>query len=236
MTLISSSPTISFEPFPRLPAELRLKIWSLALTSLPPQTFGITTRNIRKPHKHHITIIHATTPPPSLFHANQEARLKALEHYSQIPSTKISTLRSAQDYPPDNKYVFINFSIDIFSVERISYDIPYDPSEALKRIQHLKTVAKDVVFFGEEFQDAHLSRLDALKEVEVSLLEGANPTWYLEDKGVGKLVDAFERARRGKPEWVFPRIRIVEEGVVLRVYEGGVSCRRNPFTSLQGKS
>ncbi|KFZ20495.1 hypothetical protein V502_03172 [Pseudogymnoascus sp. VKM F-4520 (FW-2644)] len=217
--MTSSSPTTSFEPFPRLPVELRLEIWYFALISYPAQTFRLKTRKIWKPHKYHITTIRATAPQPALAHANQEARLEALEHFSQIPTTRVSNTSSAQNYPPDHKCALVNFSIDVFTVERI-LDIPYYSLESLKQIQLLRAVVKDLLFFGQDLQDSYLSQVDALREVEFTVLEGQDSREHLEE-GVERMVDSFDWVRKKKPNWIFPKVKIVEDGVVLRVYEGG---------------
>ncbi|KAH6711902.1 hypothetical protein BKA61DRAFT_611773 [Leptodontidium sp. MPI-SDFR-AT-0119] len=217
--MASSSPATSFMPFPRLPIELRLKIWSFALISYPVQTFRLKTRKILKPRKHHTTTIRATAPQPALAHANQEARLEALEHFSQIPTTRVSNTSSAQNYPPDHKCALVNFSIDVFTVERIG-DIPFNPSESLKQIQLLRAVVKHLLFFSLDLENSYLSRVDALREVEFIVLQGQDSIEYLEE-GVERMVDSFDEVRKKNPNWIFPKVKIVEDGVVLRVYEGG---------------
>lgn len=214
--MTSSSPTTSFEPFPRLPIELRLKIWYFALISYPAQIFRLKTRKIWKPHKHHITTVRATAPQPAFAHANQEARLEALEHFSQIPTTWVSNTSSAQNYPPDHKCALVNFSIDVFTVEWI-LDIPY---YSLKQIQLLRAVVTDFLVFGQDLKDSYLSQVDALREVEFTVSEGQDSREHLEE-GVERMVDSFDRVRKEKPNWIFPKVKIVEDGVVLRVYEGG---------------
>src|SRR5689334_18892336 len=99
----SISPPTSFEPFPRLPIELRLKIWSSALDSYPAQTFRIKTEQVFRPRKHHRTSIHATAPQPPLSQTNQEARQVALEHFSQMPTTMVSNTLSTRKYQSVSK-------------------------------------------------------------------------------------------------------------------------------------
>lgn len=102
-------------------------------------------------------------------------------------------------------------------MENLSRDIPYDPSDALKRIQRLKTVANDVIWFGENLRESHLGKLEGLMEIEFVLSEK-----YLMDHDAGKMVGVFDMVRKDNPEWNFPRTRIMEKGIVLEVYEGGV--------------
>lgn len=83
---------------------------------------------------------------------------------------------------------------------------------------------KDLLFFGQDLKDSYLSQVDALKEVEFTVSEGQDSREHLEE-GVERMVDSFDRVKKEKRNWTFPKVKIVEDGVVLRVYEGGAWTR-----------
>ena len=81
---------------------------------------------------------------------------------------------------------------------------------------------KDLLFFGQTLEKSFISKASAVREVEFIVTEEYMTTEYLEE-GVEAMVDSFDEERKKKPNWIFPRVKIVEDGVVLRVYEGGAS-------------
>jgi len=100
-----------FQLFPKLPHELRLKIWSLAankpraikLLFLDPETL---------PSCHH-----SNSKVPSVLHASQEARKEGLRYY-ELCYEKASELdgylwprRDGTVFP---RGVYVNFAVDLF--------------------------------------------------------------------------------------------------------------------------
>src|SRR5690349_17177370 len=60
----------TFEPFPRLPQELRLRVWKLAASSTAYQVVDIP--------------LSSTFPVPPLLHTSQEARLESKRVYTEL--------------------------------------------------------------------------------------------------------------------------------------------------------
>jgi 2EXR family len=84
-------PTAStFHPFPRLPKELRLKIWKHALPKRRMITFDETTRY----------------PPPSIIHTNSESRQAAL--------SRLDLLDMSHFLPERTERFFVSWNYDIF--------------------------------------------------------------------------------------------------------------------------
>jgi hypothetical protein len=74
---LSESNEPRFSLFPKLPAELRLKIWKLAL----PGPRIVEVYYDRAKHPWDENFIRFNTPPPAALHANWESRRVALEKY-----------------------------------------------------------------------------------------------------------------------------------------------------------
>ncbi|KAH8770675.1 hypothetical protein F5882DRAFT_441943 [Hyaloscypha sp. PMI_1271] len=74
---LSESNEPRFSLFPKFPAELRLKIWKLAL----PGPRIVEVYYDRAKHPWDESFIRFNTPPPSVLHANWESRRVALEKY-----------------------------------------------------------------------------------------------------------------------------------------------------------
>ena len=113
-----------FTLFPHLPIELRLKIWSLAILSLPPRIINLQRLYIFEGC--------SAVAPPSLLHATRESRSVALSIYQRwkrspwIVSKTVKSPNTAR-YPSlhDVPYIYISPSKDIFTFTWC--DLSYKP-------------------------------------------------------------------------------------------------------------
>ncbi|KAK8062897.1 hypothetical protein PG997_014994 [Apiospora hydei] len=123
-----------FTPFPRLPAEIRCKIWQAACT---PRRFSsspcdATRKWTRKGYRR------VVAPLPATARVNQEARAETLRVYSKIPNTTSSWDISG----------FINYEVDTmtFSCYGPSYSARELPWAILQNLQRITIVPKCWVF------------------------------------------------------------------------------------------
>lgn len=121
----TSEMSATFHPFPRLPAELRIRIWGL---SVEHRTVDVrATRALRETrfNSFYYDWIHVDpdrfipVPVPGVMHACQESR--HLELYEKVLYTTLSD-------PPEERYAWINFDMDMI-------DLYHD---SLFRVEHLK--------------------------------------------------------------------------------------------------
>ncbi|KAF8848696.1 hypothetical protein BDZ45DRAFT_262228 [Acephala macrosclerotiorum] len=109
-----SDPLLQFQPFPRLPIELRLKIWRHAMNEprlieleWGPDLSEITNSH-RGSHQWH-RVCPRSRQPPALLHTNQESRYEALLVYSlrsfDTPTSRFSDLVE--------QYIYRNNDVDV---------------------------------------------------------------------------------------------------------------------------
>ncbi|KAK1139946.1 hypothetical protein N8T08_011023 [Aspergillus melleus] len=101
-----SSPYKTFPLFPSLPAEIRLQIWSLSLSSpsvFEPRTVNIACHRAVHPihRRRYAKTFSTSTLPPSLLLVNHEARTEALRvyrpHFHRIPVVQIDDVQMPVD-------------------------------------------------------------------------------------------------------------------------------------------
>lgn len=95
---------MSFHLFPNLPPEIRHRIWHLSIT---PRTITIKRS----------TTMYSPTPPPPILHACHESRTLSSHpsHYTAI---------SISDSSPQDRYIWVNISLDTIDVGATSLDHP----------------------------------------------------------------------------------------------------------------
>ncbi|KAK8136976.1 hypothetical protein PG984_004916 [Apiospora sp. TS-2023a] len=123
------SQATKFTLFPRLPPEIRYKIWRAACTprSFPARTFEILQKWKRKGY-------HGLSAPlPATARVNQEARAETLQVYSEIPHT-----------PSWNIQGFINYEVDTmrFSCDYSAFPASMYPAAVLQNLQRISIVPK----------------------------------------------------------------------------------------------
>lgn len=99
---------LTFGCFPKLPPEVRVKIWTLALL---PRLVTITSKFDRRAASCEVKV---QAPPIELLYVNHESRIEALRHYSQI-----------RLQGNDSGITFVNWSRDT-----IFLDLPDEPGSA----------------------------------------------------------------------------------------------------------
>jgi hypothetical protein len=207
--------TMEFHPFPLLPTELRLKIWSLALHT--PRAITIACRKSpmhrRTPElPRTIEAFSSTTPVAPLLHTCRESRNEA-----------------APSYPPafvtPRGRLFVAFAVDrVCMPDSILASVP---DADLRRIRHMVLDVRDCYYF-EFFNMESIVRMRALETLD--LLAWKGPEYYIgtaavrDRRYVEELVAGFEGAREANRDWVCPRVRIMNKdtGEEIGGLEGGL--------------
>jgi hypothetical protein len=193
-----------FHPFPNLPSELRLKIWTLALHT--PRIVYLSCR--KTPFHHRSPEIPRTiesysscsgtnsTPVPALLHANRESRHEALAFYTV-------------SFQAPNSLIYVSFPYDtLWLSDHILVNIPEHPRQ---RIQRMVLDVRDPEYF-EYFNMDYLRGMTALEKLQ--LMASRDPAYYnwgSRDMYAERLVVDFETTRRAYPEWNCPEVVIMDK-------------------------
>lgn len=145
-----------FHPFPRLPAELRTRIWELAQAE--PRVVEIRVKRSEGTWGD-IKHISSPTKSPALLHACRESRRCAL---------KQSLYQKAFTLGTRPRYTWVNFELDMISIKPISFS-HLEPEKAL--IQRLRMEGPNDEGFL-HFQSKELRGFPNLKEVHVVCTDG----------------------------------------------------------------
>lgn len=201
----------SFELFPNLPSEIRLKIWGIIL-STPRVTTLKCNKEPYKPGKPRAAkSFTSDCPPPALLHVNRETRYEALNVYT--PHFK---------HPLSPHYTYLNLSLDTLKLadgvlHYLAKVLPVD----LNMIQRMALDTKDCSYFG-HFNMEILKSMSGLRELEivgrkatVEIPWGPGP--------VGLIEKGFLETKKEDPGWECPTVRIFngESGELGRVVQGG---------------
>jgi 2EXR family len=202
--------TPQFHPFPRLPGELRLKIWYFALC-----THRVVSISCRKSPFHRRTpeipreveSFSSSTPVPALLHANRESRHEALAFYTAAFVTPRSQIYIS--FPHDSVSLSDNILVNV-------------PDVARRTIRHLVLDVQDCEYF-EFFNMECIRGMGALETLELQAHRGVRYNWSSGTRYVDRLMADFEFARRQDPEWNCPRVRIVNKYTLeqLALIDGG---------------
>ncbi|KAH9205810.1 hypothetical protein DL95DRAFT_250085, partial [Leptodontidium sp. 2 PMI_412] len=121
-TLVATH-SATFHPFPRLPKELRVRVWRLHLRSQRSRALKIKFVN-RFQSADHVPYLCTSSRTPPLLHTCLESRLEALHCYTQ-----------AFRHKSDTRYIWTSFDMDIIW---IGYGSLCELAETDKaQIQHL---------------------------------------------------------------------------------------------------
>jgi hypothetical protein len=93
----------SFTVFPKLPIEIRLKIWKGAShfqRNLEIFSHPISHYTIVSGAASHAFKLQTSLPPPAILHVNSESRMEALQHYTLAFGTKVDFEDFAFSTPP----------------------------------------------------------------------------------------------------------------------------------------
>jgi 2EXR family protein len=186
-----------FQFFQALPSELRLRVWSFAL-STPRDVTVIGDGGIIRPGPSRAAkSFRSTTRPPAMLHVCRESRFEGLKVYKPAFQSDTSP-----------RYTYVAFSQD--TIKACGSIIHYLRTPELYSIQKMVLDVKDPAYF------AHFG-MDILKKMQsnladLELIVHDENVWvgnvgqdYLQ-KVKGDFLDAIEF----DPEWVWPDISIVE--------------------------
>jgi hypothetical protein len=134
---------LKFELFPKLPPELRLKIWNLAPESRVIEVI------FKQDHRKNNYKFLATTP--AILHANHEARVEGLRRYKHVFKTKWAL-----------NGVFFDFEIDVLYFSRSAGDS--QKNLFLRKVKHAELV-KVQNFAGASWDVSDIALFPGLKEL-----------------------------------------------------------------------
>lgn len=145
--------TTTFESFQRLPAEIRIHIWSLA--AFPRLLHVKIVANVRWPREHDVVCVQSSTSCPAILHVCQESRRHA-------PYEKAFTMGS------EPRYIWTNFTTDMISIADWNYKGPALEAHH-QDIQRLRiTVGGDWPYDHiTRWGDAEFQKYTALRELHL---------------------------------------------------------------------
>jgi hypothetical protein len=198
----------SFELFPLLPFELRLKIWHLVLSTPRVVTISCEREKLDRERRFAKSFV-STTRPPALLHVCSETRSEGLSIYTPHFKTDTSPI-----------YTYISFEND--TVQCPDSVLEYMGEEEVQRVQRMILDVRDSEYFGHFHMDV-IKRMSKLMEVSLLAQDGQLQNWYRAGRFVERLVGDFEEGRYSDPGWECPRVRILNKntGEELRVFAGG---------------
>lgn len=149
----------TFHPFPRLPLELRERIWEL---TLEPRTVevrlerGPTYVPVHSRLKKYYVTLRSSTPVPPILQACQEARNCGLYErgFAEVQD---------RGYDDPHRYVWINFDIDIVSIGDFAIQDLFPVAPKIKRLQFLQEYSE--AFFHWIHRD--LLKFSRMEEIRV---------------------------------------------------------------------
>jgi hypothetical protein len=153
--------------FSKLPIELRLNIWELALPGPRViEVFKTWTRECGRGWKYEIQV---NNPPLSLFHVNREAREVALNKYILLSNASLGLCFSHARFDPNKDTIFIPWSAERSRFqEGLIYGDPWS-TEARTKVQYL---AIDSGMWGKYDSELVFVSCKALKEFTIVVHEG----------------------------------------------------------------
>jgi hypothetical protein len=191
------SATEEFSLFQRLPSELRLRIWGLALRV--PRDVNITcdTGTFQRGTPRTAKLFRSSNRPPAVLQACHESRFEGLKLYSQVFRTDSSP-----------RYIYVAFPQD--TIKACGSIIHFLKTLELTGIQRLVLDVKDPAYFAHFGMEILKMMQPNLVELELGIQRGDVWSWndgrdYLQ-KVQGDFLDAID----ADPGWRWPEIRIVE--------------------------
>lgn len=224
---MSESPTMTspgflqFHPFPKLPPELQLHVWSLA--AMTPRRIEVFTEDLRVD-----TDWSSHTPPPAIMHVCHDARANA-------PYVKAFSASSSATDKQRSRYIWVNFDIDMIVLltegEGARLPEPIDLFAASTSAHHIQRLR---LYFSQDcaehyesfttFLELKLKPFQSLRELQIVMAESDTQTCH-------QVISNNQRFGCCSPDNVrFLDMRtellLTREEVVLasywRVYAGGI--------------
>jgi hypothetical protein len=186
----------TFSMFPRLPTELRLRIWAL---TVEPRTVDVSISDsyLSWMYQHPLPV--TNTPVPAPLQTCRESRRELQKYYQR----GFVELRNRDDL--ELRYVWVNFKIDIVYIGNGNHlDVYKAVAPQVQRLQ-FKAEFSDEVFSRSSMK--YLQYFTSVKEIFVVCMDGMNAWWG---------------ALRGDQEHSWP---CSEENVWLLNPENGIMIR-----------
>ena len=234
----------TFSLFPQLPGEIRLKIWSFAISL--SRTVMITCnrppfqRGVVEP----VLSFQADVPPPATLFACAESRHEALAIYKPY----FRTFRTKDDhFRPTGRHIYVSFDQDTFRLEDTI--LVFLGELEIQGIQSMIVDVKDCGYFGHFNMDVvkmmkHLKKIDLwgdkgvtyswkyvlswqghMSSEEIEVLSFHDAFSRTPDRWISQLIENFDEARENDPGWDCPNVRIFnkENNALVHEFEGGAA-------------
>ncbi|KAI1410091.1 hypothetical protein F5Y13DRAFT_76874 [Hypoxylon sp. FL1857] len=116
----------TFHPFPRLPTELRLRIWALTVEPRVVEVRVVPDNPLE------VQRLVSPTPVPAILQTCQEARNLGLykRAFSEVTATKVNVAAGAE-----SRYVWLNLDIDMVSIGKTSFRAFAPVALSIKRLR-----------------------------------------------------------------------------------------------------
>ena len=185
-----------FHAFSHLPIELRLKIWSFALSDTRRVVYIECEKGTQLGNTRYVKSFASTSQVPVLMRVNRESRYEALAIYRPFFRT---------NHRPTGIYVAFDRDTIVFPDGIISY-----LKEAeLQGIQSMILELADVAYFG-HFNIDILRSMRGLKTLELRVENTGAPNWSNEDP-MSTLANDLREEGVLHPEWDMPLIKLVSK-------------------------
>ena len=161
----------SFTLFSELPGEIRLKIWSFAISV--PRTITITSD--RPPYKRGaaepVQTFQANVPNPAILYVCAESRHEALAVYKPC----FKTYRTRDDhFLPTGRHLYVSFEQDTFHLEDTL--LVFLGDSEVKEMQTIVLSVKDCGYFGHFNMDI-IKTMKSLKKLDMWGDKGVKYSW-----------------------------------------------------------
>ncbi|KAI0882845.1 uncharacterized protein GGS22DRAFT_195566 [Annulohypoxylon maeteangense] len=133
----------TFHPFSRLPTELRLHIWALAVEP------RIVELRVVPDDSSQVQRLVSLTPAPAIVQTCQESRNLGLykQAFSEVTATKVNVAAGAE-----SRYVWLNLDIDMVSIGKTSFEVFKPVALSIKRLR-FERENSDEYFFHVEVRE-----------------------------------------------------------------------------------
>lgn len=195
MATLPLAPPDNFHLFPRLPKELRSRIWKFA-------AFEPRLLNIRffPPGSVEIQYFFSSDPAPAILRTCQESRSEALAFYTKAFSTGTT-----------QRYIWTNFNVDTIKIE--DYCLSKVNQEERARIRWLIVEANDTELFIWYYYPWDYEKMKELRDLVISSTPKVSQWGFL----IGTMRSDFEEWFGGVEGWKCPEMRIVEKGTGIEM-------------------
>lgn len=210
------SNNLTFHYFPNLPTEIRLRIWSLALSN--SRIIHIDCeRGVHPTLRRYAKAFTSPDPGPPLLHVNHEARREALRVYRASFRTR---------HVPDH-CIYIAFDRDVLQLSENV--LAYVEHAELNAIQTMIVEVIDSSYFACFCMDI-LRQMLKLRELKLVMARknNENSSQVQLAQYIATIKEDFNEVIKLHPEWEFPNVTIIthDTGEEVGVVVAGRALRR----------